>query len=73
MSTLHHFTRIFLNYFFKLVCVNIAGDSNCNNRKQGYNDEDTGCYIYKEWMEINCRKSCNLCAGKWYNFNVGDQ
>ena len=54
---------------FKLVCKNLVGDSRCNGFKdRGYCKDD-----WETWMEINCRKACNLCAGKWYNFDVCDQ
>jgi len=43
------------------VCENIAGDSTCDRYKAngGYCDHD---HYDHWWMEINCRKTCNLCT-----------
>ena len=63
-------TSMFLKlYFSKLVCENIALDDECYYYTYlGYCN-----HSYKEWMAINCRKTCNLCQGKSSNVDSVDQ
>merc|ERR1711936_110472 len=53
------------------VCENIAGDSTCDRYKAngGYCDHD---HYDHWWMEINCRKTCNLCTEVWTLTGTGE-
>ena len=60
---------ISLKYFQKLGCINLYGDTVCNDYKdKGYCTSGPTKY----WMKNNCMKACDLCPSKSSSIELFD-